>query len=109
MSGYQSSRMNPVFTTASLLVRPSGSSGMLIAARAVQSTKSAMLAAETLSMTMATRLVPSKRRSVAMSVWVATADVGSLVGPLTGGLLVAALGWEWIFLIVMRGAATCQR
>jgi MFS family permease len=34
-----------------------------------------------------------------MSLWGATAGVATLVGPLLGGLLVDALGWEWIFFV----------
>ena len=36
---------------------------------------------------------------MAMSVWGATAGVATLVGPLAGGVLVDALGWEWIFFV----------
>ena len=34
-----------------------------------------------------------------MALWGATAGVATLVGPILGGVLVDALGWEWIFFI----------
>ena len=34
-----------------------------------------------------------------MGLWGATAGVATLVGPLLGGVLVDALGWEWIFFV----------
>ena len=34
-----------------------------------------------------------------MSLWGATAGVATLVGPILGGVLVDAAGWEWIFFI----------
>nr|WP_175611335.1 DHA2 family efflux MFS transporter permease subunit [Mycobacterium sp. SP-6446] len=86
-----------VFSAASLWCGLSGSIGMLIAARVAQGTGAAMLAPQTLSMT--TRLFPAERRGAALSVWGATAGVATLVGPLAGGVLVAALGWEWIFFV----------
>jgi EmrB/QacA subfamily drug resistance transporter len=86
-----------VFTTASLWCGLSGTIGMLIGARVVQGIGAALLTPQTLSVI--TRIFPSARRGMAMSVWGATAGVATLVGPLTGGVLVDALGWEWIFFV----------
>lgn len=86
-----------VFTAASLWCGLSGSIGVLIAARVVQGVGAGLLTPQTLSMI--TRIFPPERRGVAMSVWGATAGVATLVGPLAGGALVDALGWEWIFFI----------
>ncbi|GBE64286.1 MFS transporter [Mycobacterium sp. MFM001] len=86
-----------VFTAASLWCGLSGSVGMLIAARVVQGIGAALLTPQTLSTI--TRIFPADRRGVAMSVWGATAGVATLVGPLAGGLLVDAMGWEWIFFV----------
>jgi EmrB/QacA subfamily drug resistance transporter len=86
-----------VFTVASLWCGLSDSIGMLIAARVVQGIGAAVLTPQTLSMI--TRIFPPQRRGVAMSLWGATAGVGTLVGPLVGGALVDALGWEWIFFV----------
>ena len=34
-----------------------------------------------------------------MGLWGAVAGVATLVGPILGGVLVDALGWEWIFFV----------
>ncbi|HEY2087616.1 MAG TPA: MFS transporter [Mycobacterium sp.] len=86
-----------VFTAASLWCGLSGTIGMLIAARVVQGLGAAVMSPQTLSLI--TRIFPSDRRGVAMSVWGATAGVATLVGPLAGGVLVDALGWAWIFFV----------
>ena len=51
------------------------------------------------TMAVITRIFPSDRRGQAMALWGATAGVATLVGPILGGILVDALGWEWIFFI----------
>nr|WP_090275899.1 MFS transporter [Mycolicibacterium komanii]CRL69046.1 EmrB/QacA subfamily drug resistance transporter [Mycolicibacterium komanii] len=86
-----------VFTVASLWCGLSHTIGMLIAARVVQGVGAALLTPQTLSTV--TRIFPADRRGVAMSVWGATAGVATLVGPLAGGVLVDALGWQWIFFV----------
>jgi EmrB/QacA subfamily drug resistance transporter len=86
-----------VFTAASLWCGLSGSIGMLITARVIQGIGAAVLTPQTLSTI--TRIFPPQRRGVAMSVWGGTAGVATLVGPLAGGILVDALGWEWIFFV----------
>jgi len=86
-----------VFTLASMWCGFSGSAAMLIAARVVQGVGAGILTPQTLSTI--TQIFPPQRRGVAMSVWGATAGVASLVGPLAGGALVDALGWQWIFFI----------
>jgi EmrB/QacA subfamily drug resistance transporter len=86
-----------VFTVASFWCGLSGTIGMLIAARVVQGIGAALLTPQTLSVI--TRTFPSAGRGMAMSVWGATAGVATLVGPLTGGVLVDTLGWEWIFFV----------
>ena len=86
-----------VFIAASLWCGLSGSIGMLIAARVVQGLGAALATPQTLSTI--TRTFPPERRGVALGVWGAGAAFATLVGPLIGGLLVAALGWQWIFFI----------
>ncbi|UUO03001.1 MFS transporter [Mycolicibacterium novocastrense] len=86
-----------VFTVASLWCGLSDTIGMLIAARVVQGVGAALLTPQTLSTV--TRIFPAERRGMAMSVWGATAGVATLVGPLAGGILVDALGWQWIFFV----------
>ncbi|HTQ15866.1 MFS transporter [Mycobacterium sp.] len=86
-----------VFTVASMWCGLSGSVAMLIAARVVQGVGAGVLTPQTLSTI--TRIFPPERRGVATSVWGATAGVATLVGPLAGGVLVDALGWQWIFFV----------
>ncbi|MDP2772983.1 MAG: DHA2 family efflux MFS transporter permease subunit [Nocardioides sp.] len=86
-----------VFTLASLWCGLTGSIEGLILARVVQGLGAAMMTPQT--MAIITRIFPAVRRGKAMALWGATAGVATLVGPLLGGVLVDALGWEWIFFI----------
>ena len=86
-----------VFTLASLGCGLSTSLGLLIAMRAVQGVGAALMTPQT--MAVITRTFPPERRGAAMGLWGATAGVATLVGPLAGGLLVDAFGWEAIFFV----------
>src|SRR6266540_736332 len=46
-----------------------------------------------------TRTFPATSRGRAMSLWGAVAGVAVLVGPILGGVLIDAFGWQWIFYI----------
>jgi EmrB/QacA subfamily drug resistance transporter len=86
-----------VFTLASLWCGLTNSVEMLIVARVVQGLGASMITPQT--MAIITRIFPAVRRGKAMALWGATAGVATLVGPILGGVLVDALGWEWIFFI----------
>jgi EmrB/QacA subfamily drug resistance transporter len=86
-----------VFTLSSLWCGLTGSIEGLIVARIFQGLGAAMITPQT--MAIITRIFPSERRGQAMALWGATAGVATLVGPILGGVLVDALGWEWIFFI----------
>jgi EmrB/QacA subfamily drug resistance transporter len=86
-----------VFTLASLWCGLTTSIEMLIIARVFQGLGASMLTPQT--MAVITRIFPSDRRGQAMALWGATAGVATLVGQILGGVLVDALGWEWIFFI----------
>ncbi len=86
-----------VFTLASLWCGFTTTIEMLIIARVMQGVGAALLTPQTMSVI--TRIFPSDRRGQAMALWGATAGVATLVGPILGGILVAAFGWEWIFFI----------
>lgn len=86
-----------VFTLTSLWCALAGSITSLIIARAVQGLGASMMTPQT--MAVITRTFPADRRGKAMSLWGATAGVAMLVGPLAGGVLVDAGGWEWIFFV----------
>ncbi|MGI5126125.1 DHA2 family efflux MFS transporter permease subunit [Pseudonocardia sp. CA-107938] len=86
-----------IFTLASLWCGLTGSIGGLIAARVVQGLGASLMTPQT--MAVINRTFPVESRGGAMSLWGATAGVATLVGPLLGGLLVDAFGWEWIFFV----------
>ena len=86
-----------VFTLASLWCGRTTSIEWLIAARVVQGLGASMITPQT--MAIITRIFPVQRRGAAMALWGATAGVATLVGPILGGVLVDALGWEWIFFV----------
>jgi len=86
-----------VFTLASLWCGLTDSIDSLIVARVVQGLGAALMTPQT--MAVITRLFPAETRGRAMAIWGATAGVATLVGPILGGFLVDALGWEWIFFI----------
>jgi EmrB/QacA subfamily drug resistance transporter len=86
-----------IFTLASLWCGLSSSLEMLIAARAVQGLGAALMTPQT--MAVITRTFPANRRGAAMGLWGATAGMATLIGPLAGGLLVDAFGWQWIFFV----------
>ncbi|HRD63093.1 MAG TPA: DHA2 family efflux MFS transporter permease subunit, partial [Nocardioides sp.] len=86
-----------VFTLASLWCGLTGTVELLIVARVVQGLGASMMTPQT--MAIITRIFPAARRGTAMALWGATAGVATLVGPILGGILVDAAGWEWIFFI----------
>ena len=86
-----------VFTLASLWCGLTGTVSMLIVARVVQGLGASMMTPQTMSVI--TRTFPAAQRGRAMSLWGAVAGVATLVGPILGGVLVDALGWEWVFIV----------
>ena len=86
-----------VFTASSLWCALAGSIEMLILARVVQGLGAALMAPQTMAVIM--RTFPPERRGAPMGLWGSVAGLAMLVGPLLGGFLVDAFGWEWIFFI----------
>jgi len=86
-----------IFTAASVWCGLSGDITMLIVARVVQGLGAALMTPQT--MAVITRIFPPDRRGQAMGLWGAVAGVATLAGPILGGVLVDAAGWEWIFFI----------
>lgn len=86
-----------VFTLASLACGLSHSIEMLIVARVAQGLGASLMTPQT--MAVITRIFPPRERGSAMAVWGVTAGVATLVGPILGGFLLDAWGWEWIFFI----------
>ena len=86
------------FIGASALAGLSVSSGMLLAARALQGGSAALLAPSALALL--THLFPDvAERTKALGVWGGVAGIGSAAGVLLGGVLTAALGWQAVFFV----------
>jgi EmrB/QacA subfamily drug resistance transporter len=85
-----------VFTLASAACAASTSVGMLVGFRLVQAAGAALLTPTSLSLILAS--YPPERRSGAVRAWTATGGLAAALGPVAGGLLVAA-SWRWVFLV----------
>jgi EmrB/QacA subfamily drug resistance transporter len=87
-----------IFTAASLVCGLAGSTGVLIAARAVQGFGAAIVSPSTLSI-ITTTFDEGAERNKALGIWGAMGGSGAAAGVLFGGILVKYLGWEWIFFV----------
>ncbi|WP_078947906.1 DHA2 family efflux MFS transporter permease subunit [Streptomyces griseus] len=86
-----------VFTVASALCGAATSANQLIAARVLAGTGAALLGPQTFAFI--TMLFPPHRRGAAIGLWGMVAAFSTVSGPVLGGVLVDALGWQWIFLV----------
>ncbi|MDF9817018.1 MFS transporter [Streptomyces sp. SPB162] len=93
-----------LFAVSSLVAGVAGSSGVLIAARAVQGLGAAATAPAALALTM-DLFPPGPGRGRALGVWGAVSGAGGAGGVLLGGVLTQAWGWPWIFHVVALGSA----
>src|SRR5436309_14899228 len=87
-----------VFTIASLVNGLAGSSGVLVAGRALQGLGAALVSPAALSIVMTT-FAEGRERTRALGIWSAIAAGGGAVGLLLGGLLTDTLSWRWVFFI----------
>jgi len=85
-----------VFTAASAACAASTSVGMLVAFRLVQAAGAALLTPTSLGLVLAS--YPPGRRQGAVRAWTAVGGLAAAIGPVVGGLLVAA-SWRWVFLV----------
>lgn len=85
-----------VFTVASAACAASTSVGMLVAFRVIQAAGAALLTPTSLGLVLAS--YEPERRQGAVRAWTAVAGFAGALGPVVGGLLVAA-SWRWVFLI----------
>ncbi|HUA96473.1 MAG TPA: MFS transporter [Acidimicrobiales bacterium] len=85
-----------IFTTASALCAASTSVGMLICFRLVQAAGAALLTPTSLGLVLAS--YEPDRRPGAVRAWTAVGGMAAAIGPVVGGLLVAAT-WRWVFLV----------
>src|SRR5436309_6372562 len=87
-----------IFSVASLVCGLAGSTGVLVAARALQGFGAAIVSPATLSI-ITTTFKEGAERNKALGIWGAMGGSGAAAGVLFGGILVKYLGWEWIFFV----------
>jgi len=85
-----------VFTAASAACGAATSLPMLVACRVVQAAGAALLTPTSLGLVLAT--TAPERRHGAVRAWTAVGGLAAALGPVVGGLLVAA-SWRWVFLV----------
>lgn len=86
-----------LFTAASAAAALAPSTGLLIAARAVQGVGGAIVTP--LTLTILAAAFPPERRGMALGVWSGISGIAVAVGPLVGGAMIDAASWHWIFWI----------
>src|SRR5438105_468277 len=84
-----------LFTVASAAAAIAPTSGLLIAARAIQGLGAAIVTP--LTLTLLADAFPPQRRGVAIGVWSGISGIAVALGPLVGGAVVQAASWHWIF------------
>ncbi|MGI8825284.1 MAG: MFS transporter [Chloroflexota bacterium] len=84
-----------VFTAASVAAALSPSTGVLIAARAVQGAGAAIVTP--LTLTLISTAFPREKRSAAIGLWGGITGLAVAGGPVVGGAVVEGVNWHWIF------------
>jgi EmrB/QacA subfamily drug resistance transporter len=87
-----------LFALGSLAGGLANSSGLLVAARAVQGLGGAFMAPAALSL-ITVIFTEGEERNRALGVWAAIAGTGAAIGLLAGGVLTTALSWRWVFFV----------
>jgi EmrB/QacA subfamily drug resistance transporter len=85
-----------VFVAASAACGAASSLPMLVAFRVVQAAGAALLTPTSLGLILAS--FPPERRNGAVRAWTAVGGFAAALGPVIGGLLVAA-SWRWVFFV----------
>jgi EmrB/QacA subfamily drug resistance transporter len=85
-----------IFTAASAACGAASSLTMLVAFRVLQAAGAALLTPTSLSLVLAT--TEPERRQGAVRAWTAIGGLAAALGPVVGGLLVAA-SWRWVFYV----------
>ncbi|MBV9164928.1 MAG: MFS transporter [Solirubrobacterales bacterium] len=86
-----------LFTLSSAAAALAPTTGILIAARALQGLGAAIVTP--LTLTLLAESFPPQRRGVALGIWSGISGVAVALGPLVGGAVVEAASWHWIFWI----------
>jgi EmrB/QacA subfamily drug resistance transporter len=93
------------FGVASLGCALAPTIGVLVAARAVQGVAGALLVPSSLAVIVNT--FEQSERGKAIGTWTAWGAIAGVLGPLTGGELLALASWRWIFLINLPLVIVC--
>ncbi|MFP5022831.1 MDR family MFS transporter [Pseudonocardia phyllosphaerae] len=88
-----------LFSTGTLICGLAPVFAVLLAGRVVQATGTAVMIP--LLMTTILRLVPESRRGQTMGTLSVVIAVAPAVGPTLSGIILSALGWRWMFWIVL--------
>jgi EmrB/QacA subfamily drug resistance transporter len=86
-----------IFTAASAAAALAPSTGLLVAARAIQGAGAALVTP--LTLTLLAEAFPAERRGIAIGVWSGISGIAVAIGPLVGGAVVQGISWHWIFWI----------
>ena len=86
-----------LFTAASILCAVAPALGFLIAGRALQGVGAAIMMA--LTMALVGEAVSKEKMGSAMGVLGTMSAIGTSLGPTLGGVLIASVGWQGIFLV----------
>ena len=84
-----------IFTAMSAACALSPNESVLIAARAAQGVRAALVAP--LSLSILADAYPPERRTAAIGIWAAAAGLGFGAGPVVGGILVELFSWSAVF------------
>ena len=84
-----------VFSIGSALVAMATSFNWIVPARVIQAIGGG--ATVPIGIAMAVAVVSKERRGIAIGLVAASAEAGSVIGPLYGGAIIEWIGWRWIF------------
>jgi len=88
-----------IFALASIGCVAAPTLGWLIAARVAQGVGAALLTPASLAILGAD--FDGEARAKAIGTWAATGAIAAAIGPIIGGWLVDAVGWRWVFVLVV--------
>jgi EmrB/QacA subfamily drug resistance transporter len=88
-----------VFAVASIGCMAAPTLGWLIAARVAQGVGAALLTPASLAILGAD--FDGEARAKAIGTWAAAGAIGAAIGPIVGGWLVDAVGWRWVFGLIV--------